>query len=169
VVFRSGIPLWMCGLNLTHHARVDEAVIRRFGRLDTPAARAVTALLRRYLASARRATGVATASLHDPCAVAILLERSSISWAPMHVAVELQGGLTRGMTVCDARHEPAFNIAASRGTGPRGLPPNANVAVALDHAALLSLLDEALSAFPTPGNSRPRVTDSGRGRKDKHP
>ena len=169
VVFRSGIPLWMCGLNLTHQARVDDAVIGRFGRLSTPAARAVTALLRHYLASARRATGVTTASLHDPCAVAILLERSAISWAPMHVAVELRGELTRGMTVCDARHEPAFNTAASRGSGPRGLPPNANVALTLDHAALLDLLDEALGAFPRPGNHGRPGTGSGRGGEEKHP
>jgi inosine-uridine nucleoside N-ribohydrolase len=169
VVFRSGIPLWMCGLNLTHQARVDEAVIRRFGRLNTPAAQAVTALLRHYLESARRAAGVATASLHDPCAVAILLDRSSISWAPMHVAVELRGELTRGMTVCDARHEPALNTAASPGIGPRGLPPNANVALALDHAALLDLLEEALAAFPCPRGQGGRGTGSGSGGNEKPP
>jgi pyrimidine-specific ribonucleoside hydrolase len=169
VVFRSGIPLWMCGLNLTHQAWVDEAVIRRFERLSTPAARAMTALLRHYLASARRAAGVATASLHDPCAVAILLERAAISWTPMHVAVELRGELTRGMTVCDARHETAFSAAVSARTLPRGLPPNANVALTLDHGALLDLLDEALAGFPRQRNHGRPEMDPGGGGEAKHP
>lgn len=148
VVFRSGIPLWMCGLNVTRHAGVDETVIERFERVNTRTARAMAAVLRVYLANLRRGSGAASAALHDPCAVAILLDPCPITWAPMHVAVELHGQSTRGMTVCDARHIRAFNPAVAEGTPPRGAPPNANVAVGIDQTAFLRLVEDALAASP---------------------
>jgi inosine-uridine nucleoside N-ribohydrolase len=148
VVFRSGVPLWMCGLNLTRQAGLDEAAIDRFQRLPTRSARAMAAVLRVYLRNLREGFGVSSASLHDPCAVAILLEPSVITWAPMHVAVELRGDHTRGMTVVDARHVRAFNPAAVDGGPPRGTPPNANVAVGLDHAGFIRLIEDALAAGP---------------------
>jgi inosine-uridine nucleoside N-ribohydrolase len=148
VVFRSGIPLWMCGLNVTRHAGVDETMIERFERLNTRTARAMAAVLRVYLRNLHRGSGAASAALHDPCAVAMLLEPSPITWAPMHVAVELRGQHTRGMTVCDARHIRMFNPAVIEGTPPRGFAPNANVAVGIDQTAFLRLIEEALAAYP---------------------
>jgi inosine-uridine nucleoside N-ribohydrolase len=148
VVFRSGMPLWMCGLNLTRQAGLDEAAIDRFQRLPTRTARAMAAVLRVYLRNLRGEFGASSASLHDPCAVAILLEPSVITWVPMHVAVELRGEHTRGMTVVDARHVRAFNPAAADGGPPRGATPNANVAVGLDHAGFIRLLEDALAASP---------------------
>jgi len=148
IVFRSGVPLWMCGLNLTRHAGLDDAAIDRVEGLNTGTARAMAAVLRVYLENLREGFGVSSASLHDPCAVVILLEPSVISWAPMHVAVELRGEHTRGMTVCDARHVRAFNPAAVEGGPPRGAPPNANVAIGLDHHGFVRLIEDALAAWP---------------------
>ena len=148
IVFRSGVPLWMCGLNLTRQAGLDRGTIDRLERLGTRTARAMAGVLRVYLKNLRARAGQASASLHDPCAVAILLEEPVISWAPMHVAVELRGEHTRGMTVCDARHIRAFNPAAAEGGGPLGQPPNANVAIGLDHARFLDLIEDALAGFP---------------------
>jgi inosine-uridine nucleoside N-ribohydrolase len=148
IVFRSGVPLWMCGLNLTRQAGLDGAAIDRLEGLNTETARAMAAVLRVYLRNLREGYGAASASLHDPCAVAILLEPSVMTWIPMHVAVELRGQHTRGMTVCDARHVRAFNPAAIEGGPPRGAPPNAHVAVGLDHAGFIRLIEDALAAYP---------------------
>src|SRR2546426_4049194 len=143
-LFRS----WMCGLNLTRQAGLDSGAIDRLERLGTRTARAMASVLRVYLKNLRAGFGQASASLHDPCAVAILLNEPMISWAPMHVAVELRGKHTRGMTVCDARHVRAFNPGAAEGAGPLGQAPNANVAVGLDHAWVLRLIEDALAGFP---------------------
>jgi pyrimidine-specific ribonucleoside hydrolase len=148
IVFRSGIPLWMCGLNLTRQAGLDSGAIDRLERLNTRTARAMASVLRVYLENLRARYGLASALLHDPCAVAILLNEPMISWAPMHVAVELRGEHTRGMTVCDARHVRAFNPGAAEGAWPLGQAPNANVAVGLDHAWFLRLIEDALAGFP---------------------
>ncbi len=147
VVFRSGIPLWMCGLNLTRQAGLDTQDIARLEALGTRTAQAMAGLLRFYLARLRN-IGLTSASLHDPCAVAILLEPPVIAWAPMHVAVELRGDHTRGMTVCDARHVRAFNPAAAEGAAPRGSAPNARVAVGLDRAGFIRLVEDTLASFP---------------------
>jgi inosine-uridine nucleoside N-ribohydrolase len=147
-VFRSGIPLWMCGLNLTRQATVDAQMIEGVAALGTRTGAAIAALLRFYLEGVRRSTGAAVAPLHDPCAVAILLEPALISWVPMHIVVECEGKYTRGMTICDARHIPAFNPTAAIGGSPRGLPPNARVAEALDAPGFARLLNDALAAFP---------------------
>lgn len=148
VVFRSGIPLRMCGLNVTRQAGIDAADIERIGALGTRTAKAMAALLRFYLGRQRDRNGAASAPLHDPCAVAILLEPPVISAVRAHVDVELRGEHTRGMTVCDVRHVREFNPAAADGGPPRGASPNARVAVGVRREALLSLIEEALASLP---------------------
>ncbi len=147
VVFRAGVPLWMSGLNLTRQAGVGLHEVDRIEALGTRAARAVAALLRFYLARQTRA-GNAVAPVHDPCAVAILLEPQIVAWAPMHVVVELRGEHTRGMTLCDPRHLPEFNPAIRPGTPPRGDVPNARVGLRVDRPAFLRLLEDALAVLP---------------------
>jgi pyrimidine-specific ribonucleoside hydrolase len=148
IVFRSGIPIWMCGLNLTHQAAIEAAVVERFARLGTHAAQVASSLLRFLVGRMQSRFGVTAAAMHDPCAVAILLEPSPITWAPMHVSVELRGEHTCGMTVCDARHVRAFNPLAAMDRPPAGPAPNANVAVSLDHSGFVRLLEDALTASP---------------------
>jgi pyrimidine-specific ribonucleoside hydrolase len=146
IVLNSGVPIWMCGLNLTHQARIDEATVEAIARIDTHAARVTASLLRFLVDNMRRRFNV-TVSMHDPCAVAALLEPAIMTWAPMHVRVELQGEHTRGMTVCDARHVPAFNPSVIQ-REPAGAQPNAQVAVSLDRDRLIGLLQDALRSLP---------------------
>jgi len=148
IVFRSGVPLWMSGLNLTRQVNVDRDALARIEAIRTHAAEVAASLLRVYLARQLAHGGNAAGPLHDPCAVAILLEPPVISWTAMHVAVELRGEHTRGMTVCDARHLPEVNPAAAPGIGPRGAAPNARVGLRADRAAFFRLLEDALAALP---------------------
>ena len=46
-------------------------------------------------------------ALHDPLAVGVAVDPSLVSLEPLHIAVECEGRLTRGMTVADRRrHRP---------------------------------------------------------------
>jgi inosine-uridine nucleoside N-ribohydrolase len=148
VVFDSGIPLRMCGLNVTRQAGITPADVARIAALGTRTAGAVAALLRFYLGRQQERSGAVSAPLHDPCAVAILLEPAVVTSVPAHVAVELRGEHTRGMTVCDVRHVAAFNAAVLEDGTPRGAAPNAEVAVGVNREGLLRLLEEALAAYP---------------------
>jgi ribosylpyrimidine nucleosidase len=69
--------------------------------------------------------------LHDPVAVAAVLEPTVLKTRPMRVDVECKGELTRGETVCDFY-------------GVTGKPPNAEVGVELDRGAFFELLYRVL-------------------------
>lgn len=148
VVFRSGIPLKMFGLNVTRKAEATEEHIGRIRAIGTPFARAVADLLHFYASNLIRIFGTNGASMHDACAVAVFIDPSIFEMRPMHVAIELNGKLTRGMTVCDYRHEKrtADKLAGDEAiiTGER---PNCEVAVGIDNERFMDLLIETIAAF----------------------
>jgi purine nucleosidase/pyrimidine-specific ribonucleoside hydrolase len=119
VVFSSGLPVTMCGLNVTHQALATEAVLERLRGLGTPLADTVVRLLVFFRDRYRDIFGLPAPPVHDPVAVARVIDPELVRCEEAHVAVELHGAHTRGATVCD-RH------------GVRGRAPNASVAVELD-------------------------------------
>ncbi|MDR7482427.1 MAG: nucleoside hydrolase [Armatimonadota bacterium] len=149
VVFESGIPLWMAGLNLTRQALTTDDEVRRLRALGTLLGRVAADLLDFYNGTARRVFGRPGGYLHDPCAVAWLIDPAVVVFRPAHVAVELHGTLTRGATVCDLRHVTGTpdQIQALEGVR-RGRPPNAQVGMHLDRARFLDLLLGALGEYP---------------------
>lgn len=148
VVFRSGIPIKMFGLNVTRQASATRTEIQRIDEIGTPFARTVAALLEFYRSSLEKVFGLAGASLHDPLAVATFIKPELFELRPMHVAIELNGRLTRGMTVCDYRRIPGTGdelqgeaaIEANR-------RPNCEVAVGIDVSGFFDLLTETLAMY----------------------
>jgi inosine-uridine nucleoside N-ribohydrolase len=69
--------------------------------------------------------------LHDPVAVAAVMEPTVLKTRSMRVDVECESELTRGETVCDFY-------------GVTGKPPNAEVGVELDREAFFELLYQVL-------------------------
>ena len=119
VVFSSGLPVTMCGLNVTHQALATEAVLERLHGLGTPLAETVVRLLVFFRDRYRDIWGLPAPPVHDPVAVARVIDPALVRCVDAHVAVELHGAHTRGATVCDR-------------FGVRGRAPNARVAVELD-------------------------------------
>ncbi len=104
VVFSSGANLMMCGLNLTHQWTVDADLIEKIRDKNTPAAIFVAELLDFYChAYAKRFFGKIAGPLHDPSAVLAVTHPALFDMQPRHVAIELAGQHTRGMTVVDER------------------------------------------------------------------
>lgn len=134
-VFASGIPIRMAGLDVTRQARFGPAEVRRLRTAGGDVASACADWLTFYLDRATTRTGLPHAVLHDPVAVAWLLDPTLVASRPVHVAVERQGALTRGMTVCDTRPGAA--------TG-RGAPPNVELGLGLDTDRFVDLLVEAV-------------------------
>jgi inosine-uridine nucleoside N-ribohydrolase len=136
IVFASGVPITMCGLNLTRQATIGDAEIARIRALPGEPAKAVAALLSFYRGSTSSRTGRGVAYLHDPCAVAALIRPDLFTFEDLHVAVETKGELTYGMTLCDRR---AYVSGVDA--------PNARVATKLDHASFVDLLCETLGMY----------------------
>ncbi|HLH70052.1 MAG TPA: nucleoside hydrolase [Candidatus Dormibacteraeota bacterium] len=123
IVFEAGWPLTMVGLDLTRQARVTPAVVDRVLRLGSPLSQVVVEMLEAYRGRHRPqpspglGLGVGWEEferdppLHDPCAVARVIEPACVGCVEAFVAVETQGRWTSGMTVTDFRPSPdrAFN------------------------------------------------------------
>ncbi len=138
MVFASGVPLIMCGLNVTHQFMIFEADVAQIRALGNPAASFAADLLGFYgQAYADAFFGRAEGPLHDPCAVLALTHPELFGLEPRHVTVELRGEHTRGMTVVDERGHRARDAT----------PPNVQVAYTIDRDAALKILIETLASY----------------------
>ncbi len=101
IVFRSGVPVTMCGLNVTHQVPATPDVLARLEGLGTELGRTCVELLTFFASTYRRLWGFTSPPVHDPVAVARVIDPAIVHCVEAHVAVELQGRHTRGATVVD--------------------------------------------------------------------
>ncbi|QWL65393.1 pyrimidine-specific ribonucleoside hydrolase RihA [Aeromonas jandaei] len=135
MVFKSGIPITMCGLDVTHEAQVMDEDIERVRAITNPVAQCVAGLLDFFMIYHRDPKwGFAGAPLHDPCTIAWLLNPALFHGVECRVDIETRGEHTVGMTVVDRY-------------GLTGKPANALVLLGLDRAGFIDLLVERLRAF----------------------
>ncbi|WP_309265391.1 pyrimidine-specific ribonucleoside hydrolase RihA [Aeromonas salmonicida] len=135
MVFKSGIPITMCGLDVTHEAQVMDEDIARVRAIANPVARCVAGLLDFFMIYHRDPKwGFAGAPLHDPCTIAWLLAPALFHWVECRVDIETRGEHTVGMTVVDRY-------------GLTGKPANALVLLGLDRPGFIDLLVERLRFF----------------------
>ena len=131
VVFNEAWPLLMVGLDLTHQALATEEVLGRIAALGTRPAGFVGDLLRFFADTYREGQGFDAPPVHDPCAVAYLIDPAVMTTRRAPLDVELTGTLTAGMTVADLRGSAPDDCTTS-------------VAVDLDHARFWGLVVDAL-------------------------
>jgi inosine-uridine nucleoside N-ribohydrolase len=131
IVFESGVPLTMIGLNLTHQALATAEVLERVRALPGEPARAVAGWMAFFGGRYEAVHGEFAPPVHDPCTVALLIDPSLIRCVDSFVAVETAGRWTRGATVVDLH-------------GRFGRPPNARVAMELDAPRFWDLVIGAL-------------------------
>jgi pyrimidine-specific ribonucleoside hydrolase len=134
IVFESGIPISMMGLDVTHRALLLEPDVARLEALGTRVARIWVDLLRFFAVYHRRRYGWDGSPIHDAVAVAHLAVPGLVTTELLRVDVETAGQLTRGRTVGDRE-----NL--------RGRPVNAEVGVDIDRARFVDLLVEAIASF----------------------
>ena len=101
VVFRSGIPIVVMPLDVTHKALTTSARIDGFRSIGNRAGTAVAELTGFFERYDREKYGKDGAPLHDPCVIAYLLEPELFSGRHVNVEIETVSELTRGMTVAD--------------------------------------------------------------------
>lgn len=138
IVFTSGVPLVMAGLDVTHQFQATPARIAAVnavgGRLATVLAELLTFFTDNYL-SRHEEGALAGAAVHDPLAVLALTHPDLFERERRHVAVETEGVYTRGMTVIDRRTL-------------RDRPPaNCDVLTRVDAKAAFDLLVDAIATF----------------------
>ncbi|MFJ9641769.1 nucleoside hydrolase [Streptomyces sp. NPDC004244] len=134
IVLRSGVPLTMCGLNVTHQALATPEVVARFEDLGTELGRVCAGLLTFFASTYRELYGFPDPPLHDPVAVARVIDPRIVHCVGANVVVELAGRFTRGATVVDLHART-------------GRPVNAQVATALDADRFWDRVVAAVSAL----------------------
>ncbi|MEE9691348.1 pyrimidine-specific ribonucleoside hydrolase RihA [Aeromonas hydrophila] len=135
MVFKSGLPIIMCGLDVTHEAQVMDEDIERVRAITNPVAQCVAGLLDFFMIYHRDPKwGFAGAPLHDPCTIAWLLAPALFHGVECRVDIETGGTHTSGMTVVDRY-------------GLTGKAANALVLLGLDRAGFIDLLVTRLRAF----------------------
>ncbi|WP_248549727.1 nucleoside hydrolase [Paenibacillus odorifer] len=129
IVFESGIPITMSGLDVTDKAAIFEDEILALKERG-PVSTMVGELLDFYSIYGKK-MGYVGSALHDPCAVAWLLHPELFESEHLYVTVETEGKLTRGMTVADRRKKT-------------DRPANVQVLVGVDREAFMKLIFDSL-------------------------
>ena len=103
IVFDSGICVRTISLDITHHVIAGSRHLAQLQGARTPTAVFVAGLLAHYQRIGSSVSVPALGALHDPCAVLAVTNPELFGLVPRRVDIELDGHLTRGMTVVDAR------------------------------------------------------------------
>lgn len=133
-VFGSGVPITLVPLEVTHQALATEPVLARIAALETPVARMSVALMRFFAETYERVFGFEAPAVHDPCAVAAIIDPTIVPARPMNVAIDLGSALSLGRTVCDVY-------------GTTGRAANAEVATGLEADRFWDLMIAALATY----------------------
>src|SRR5690606_1196124 len=123
----------------THQAVATPDVRERIAALGSAPARFVGDLLDFYGSTYRTAQGFPYPPVHDPCAVAYVIDPDVMTTRRAPLDVELSGALTTGMTVADLR-----------GDEPGPDECRTQVAVTLDHARFWDRVVDALGRLDVP-------------------
>ncbi len=137
IVFNEKWKLTMVGLDVTHQALATPDVVAAISAVDTAPARFVLELLDFFAESYRNAQGFEYPPVHDPCAVALVIDPTVMSVVRVPLDVELTGSLTLGMTVADFRAAAPEDCTTYAATD-------------LDHAKFWGLIVDALRRIGDP-------------------
>jgi purine nucleosidase len=168
MVFQSGIPITMVGLDVTRKTSLTDAHLRALEAGQSAVSQAAAKIARNAMEHNRRQGFLAGPNMHDSLAVAAFLDPSILTFEEYYVDVETTGELTAGETLGyspkagDLRRTPekekeaaaAMQIRGSAPTlaGTKTSPvlrdkfvPNAKVALNVDSAKFFDLLIGRLS------------------------
>lgn len=134
IVFESGIPITMVGLDATNKALFSFEDIETLSQLGGKVSAVAAQLLAFYAGRLKRFFDVKGAHLHDPLAVAAVIDPAVLDTKFLQVDIETKGEFTRGATVVDLY-------------GVTGKEANAEVAFGLDLSKFKSLVFNAIKSL----------------------
>ena len=153
IVFQSGIPVNMVGLDVTRRTELTEAHVQRLEAAGTAVSRAAATIARNIIAQEKRQGSTRGPNMHDPLAMAAFLDPSVVTWKPYYVDVETLGELTAGETLgylpneAGLRGSPPTLASLSTSAMLRDkFVPNAQVAIDVNSPRFFELLIGRLSS-----------------------
>ncbi len=115
VVFNSGVPVTMCGLDITRKVLCYPAIVERMEQVGNKASRLFADLMRFFCKTQKEVFGWEGGPLHDPTTIAYLIDPSVLTLKYVHGNVEIRSEESYGRTNCDMFHymkkEPNIHVA----------------------------------------------------------
>jgi len=168
IVFQSGIPVTMIGLDVTRKTSLTDEHVRQLEAGQNPVSQAAAKIARNAINHNREQGFLVGPNMHDPLAVAAFLDPSLLRFKDYYIDVETTGELTAGETLGyspssgDLRRSPEMERQATERMSIRGsaptlastktssvlrdkFVPNTSVAVDVDSARFFDLLIGRLS------------------------
>lgn len=139
IVFTSGLPITMIGLDVTHHAVLDRSILARLTALPGRSAHTAAELLQfAFERSAAWGEGEKMA-IHDAIAVLHLALPDLVGVARYHVTIDATVGPARGRTIGDAS---PYRLSRDR------LETNCDVGLTIDPVRFADLVIEGYAQLP---------------------
>jgi pyrimidine-specific ribonucleoside hydrolase len=139
IVFNSGLPITMIGLDVTHHATLDRSILDRLKALPGASAKIAAELLKfSFDRSAAWGQGEKMA-IHDAVAVLHLAIPDLVGVARYHVVVDATQGPARGRTIGDAN---PYRLKRDK------IEPNCDVGLTIDSKRFADEMVDIYSKLP---------------------
>ena len=135
-VVRSGAPLTIAPLDVTHKALIPRGFLERLRAMGTATGRASAGMLGFFERFDVEKYGTSGGPLHDPCVIAWLLAPDLFEGRDCSVDIETTSDLCRGATVIDW-----WNVWPDR-------PANARILSGIDAPAFFDLIATRLGGLP---------------------
>ncbi|MBS0271974.1 MAG: nucleoside hydrolase [Proteobacteria bacterium] len=136
VVFTSGVPIVMIGLDATRQTQTSQEWLRTLAEIGTPVAQAVIDMLSFYhRPNAFLEPGVLGGVLHDPNIIAYLLKPELYSGRNAYVEIDVSSTIMAGRSTVDWH-------------GKLGRKPNAYIINKVDVDGFFDLLTSRLNRYP---------------------
>ena len=163
IVFQSGIPITMVGLDVTRHTALTDEHFKTLSASQNPVSQAAAKIARNAIDHTRAQGFLIGPNMHDSLALAAFLDPTLLKWKDYYVDIEISGELSAGQTLGysptagDLRRKPEMEKEAAekmqiRGSAPtlastRTSPvlrekfvPNTRVAVDVDSTRFFDLM-----------------------------
>ena len=136
VVFSSGVPIVMMGLDLTNQTVCTPDIIERMQSVGNKAGQLFADVMNFTLKTQYEVNGLAAGPIHDATCIGYLVDPGCIELHDMHVVIDTNEGPCYGRTVCD-------EVGVMKGR----VRANAKVGMAIDTARFFDLVEECIRMY----------------------
>ena len=133
IVFCSGVPVHMCGLDMTMKALMTPAELDQVAEFGTKQALFFRDVVQNIVGFMKR-IGIVGINMHDPAALLYAADDSIFKAHPAGIRVETKGSITQGKTVTDLFSDAKW-------------PKNAFAVMDIDHDAFVRKVFELMSKY----------------------
>lgn len=145
IVFDSGVPITMVGLDVTNKVLLRESQVRTLESAQNPVSQAAGKIMRATLGRIYKTNDETVVAMHDPLTIASLIDPTVVTLRDYYVQIETSGEVTAGQSVGyshgPVRRSPPMETGNSNGPIPvEEFKPNCKVAVGVDPDKFFRLL-----------------------------